>query len=130
VPVTPRFQYPSHASNALQVVFSTAIVMFFHIAIPFIHNYSIKIQFLILFFLLVGSYLHRGARRTIGLLASAYLAFKAIVPIFRLLFWLFKAIAMFGFYVHYFQIGLGLILAGVVLIDDGLKWLVRELEKK
>jgi uncharacterized oligopeptide transporter (OPT) family protein len=105
--------------------------MFFHIAIPFIHNYSIKIQFLILSLLLAGSYLHRGARRTIAFLASAYLAFKVIVPIIRLLFWLFKAISIFGFYVHYFQIGISFIAAGVVFVfDDGLKWLARELEKK
>jgi len=105
--------------------------MMFSIAIPLIHNFSLKIQLLVLFLLLVGSYLHRGARRTIAFLCTAYLAFKVIVPLSRLLFWLFKAIAMFGFYVHYFQVGLGFIVAGVVFIfDDGLKWLQRELDRK
>jgi hypothetical protein len=102
----------------------------FYIAIPLIHNFSIKIQLITLFLLLFGTYLHRGTRLSICILSAAYLAFKAIVPIFRLLFWLFKSIAMFGFYVHYFQLGLGFIVAGVLFVfDDGLKWLARELEK-
>ena len=105
--------------------------MFFHIAIPFIHDYSIKVQFIFLSLLLVGSCLHRGARRTIAFLAATYLACKLVLPIFRLLLWLFKAVAMFGFYVHYFQVGLGFIVAGTMFIfNDGLKWLVNELEKK
>jgi len=105
--------------------------MMLSIAIPLIHHFSIKIQLLILFLLLVGSYLHRGARRTITILSTAYLAFKVIIPFFRLLFWLFKAIAMFGFYFHYFQVGMGFIVAAVLFVfDDGLKWLQQELEKK
>ena len=105
--------------------------MFFHVAIPFIHNYSIKVQFLVLFLLLVGSCLHRGARRTITFLVTAYLVCKLVLPTFRLLLWLFKAIAMFGFYVHYFQIGLGFIAAGTIFIfGDGLRWLAKELAKK
>jgi hypothetical protein len=102
----------------------------FHVALPLIHHYSIKVQLLVLFLLLILSYLHRGARRSIAFLSTAYIAFKIIVPTFRLLVWLFKAIAMFGFYVHYFQIGLGFIIAGAMFIfDDGLKWLAQELDK-
>ena len=90
------------------------------------HEYSAKIQLLILFFLLLGSYAHRGARLTIGFFASTYLAFKVAVPIFRLamwlfqyLWWIFKAIAMFGFYVHYFQYALGFIVATIGFILSG-----------
>lgn len=94
-----------------------------------IHEYSTKTQLLILFFLLLGSYAHRRARLTIGFFASAYLAFKVLVPIFRLavwffgiLLWIFKAIAMFGFYVHYFQYALGFIFATIGFVfNDGFR---------
>ncbi|KAF8148070.1 hypothetical protein B0H34DRAFT_669173 [Crassisporium funariophilum] len=99
-------------------------------ALPLIHEYSIKVQLSILAMLLVASYCHRGIRFVLGGLATLYLAFHVLSPVVRWGFYAFKFIAMFGFYIHYFQIGVGIIVTGVAFVyTDGIDALTQALEQ-
>ena len=82
-----------------------------------------------LLILLLISYFHHGHCLTLASLASPYLAFLCFVPIIRWTYFIFKAaIAMFGFYMHYFYIGLGFLLLGIRwLINDGLDYVTKKL---
>lgn len=96
-------------------------VSFMYFELPFISSYSLKFQLTILFILLIISYHHRGARLILACLATLYLVIGFSVPLIRWLYYLFKAIAMFGFYVHFFRMGL-------VFIFIGVEWVIHELE--
>jgi len=121
------FNAPHHALLCCWWHISNAM----YFAIPLINYFSVKIQITILLSLLFISYLNRGARFVIAGLATVYLAFKLLIPLFRLLFWIFKGIAMFGFYVHFFSVGAGFIITAVAFVfGDGLEMLLRELEKR
>jgi hypothetical protein len=64
-------------------------------------------------------------------LVFSYIAFKIVIPVGRWGFYLFKYIALFGFYVHFFSVGIGFILSGFGLfseLGDRLKWLSDELD--
>jgi len=103
--------------------------MFF--ALPFISEYSAKIQAGILSVLLLASYLNRRARVAIGGLAGIYLAFKILVPLVGWLWYIFKGIAWLGFYIHYFQVAIGFALTAIAFVSsDGLDMLVRELDRR
>ena len=103
--------------------------MFF--ALPFISEYSAKIQAGVLSVLLLASYLNRRARFAIGGLTSIYLAFKILVPLVGCLWYIFKGIAWFGFYIHYFQVAIGFVLIAIGFVsNDGLDMLVREMDRR
>ncbi|KIM38497.1 hypothetical protein M413DRAFT_242357 [Hebeloma cylindrosporum] len=103
--------------------------MFF--ALPFISEYSAKVQIGILSVLLLASYLNRRARIAIAGLASVYLAFKILGPLVRWLWYLFKGIAWLGFYIHYFQVAIGFALTAIAFVsNDGLDILIRELDSR
>ena len=102
-----------------------------HFALPFISEYSIKVQVGILLVLLLASYLNRVAKFAIGGLASIYLGFKILVPLIGWLWYIFKGIAWLGFYIHYFQMAIGFALAGIAFIfSDGLEMWVKELNRR
>lgn len=98
--------------------------------LPFISSYSLKYQLGTLFLLLLVSYLHRGARLTLAFLASLYIAFFSIVPVLRWTYSLFKAIAMLGFYVYFFLIGLDYILSGLEWARNKFNSLLDELKEE
>ncbi|KDR79496.1 hypothetical protein GALMADRAFT_1243127 [Galerina marginata CBS 339.88] len=101
-----------------------------HFALPLIYGYSAKVQLCVLSILLLISYLHRGARFAIAAIASAYLAFKTLIPLAGWTFYIFKGIAMFGFYITYFKIGIGYIMTAIdFVLNDGLEALIKELDK-
>lgn len=83
--------------------------------LPLIGSYSLKYQLGILLFLFFISYLYRGARLTLACLVALYIVFLSIVPVSRWSYYLFKAIAMFGFYTHFF-------LTGVRFMVLGFEW--------
>jgi hypothetical protein len=102
-----------------------------YFALPFISEYSIKVQVGILSVLLLASYLNRLARFAIGGFASIYLGFKILVPLIGWLWHIFKGIAWLGFYIHYFQMAIGFALAGITsLFNDGLEIWVKEQERR
>jgi len=101
------------------------------LALPFISEYSVKIQAGILSVLLLSSYLNRRARVAIGGLVSLYLAFKILVPLVGWLWSIFKGIAWLGFYIHYFQVAIGFVFIAISFVtNDGLDMLVRELDRR
>jgi hypothetical protein len=103
--------------------------MFF--ALPFISEYSAKVQVGIILVLLLASYLNGRARVAIGGLASIYLAFKILVPLVGWLWYIFKGIAWLGFYIQYFQVAIGFALTAVAFVmNDGLDMLIRELDRR
>ncbi|KAF5372368.1 hypothetical protein D9615_009258 [Tricholomella constricta] len=81
--------------------------------LPFISQFSALHQSCIFAFLLIVSYLHRGARYLVSGLILAFVGYKAIVPISLWSYKIFKWIAMFGFYITYFQTGVGFIMTGI-----------------
>ena len=101
-----------------------------YFAVPFISSYSLKFQLITLFVLLFISYLHRGTRLLLACLATLYIAFLCVIPLIRWTYYLFKAIAMFGFYVHHFWMGLGFLVIGVEwVMDNGTTYATCVLEK-
>ncbi|RDB16560.1 hypothetical protein Hypma_002760 [Hypsizygus marmoreus] len=99
------------------------------IALPLISNFSALTQSGILAILLIISYLHKGARYLVSGLIFAYVGFKTIVPISRWCFAVFKWIAMMGFYITYFQAGVGFIVLGIMGVVGFLEGLVKEHER-
>ncbi|KAF8805076.1 hypothetical protein BYT27DRAFT_7193615 [Phlegmacium glaucopus] len=81
--------------------------------LPFIGSYSLKFQLTTLLILLIISYLHRGVRLILAGLTTLYLVTLCFIPLIRWTYYLFKAIALFGFYVHYFHMGIGFIVFGL-----------------
>lgn len=99
------------------------------LTLPLINHFSALIQSGILGLLLIFSYLHKGARYVIAGLILLLIGFKILLPVVRWLYIIFKLVAMLGFYIHYFQVGVGLIVmgaGGVILFVEGL---LKELEK-
>ncbi|CAA7270517.1 unnamed protein product [Cyclocybe aegerita] len=104
--------------------------MFPTFAIPFIHGFSLKIQVSILLTLLLASYLNKTARFVIAALATGYLAFKILVPVVQVVIYVFKGVAMFGFYMHYFRIAVGMIGGGIVFVWNYVSELVEEAKRQ
>ena len=97
--------------------------------LPLITHFSALTQSGILALFILVSYLHKGARYVIAGLILAFIGSKALLPVARWAYIIFKWIATMGFYVHYFQIGIGFIatgIGGVVLFVEGF---LKELEK-
>ena len=100
------------------------------ITVPIIHTYPLKIQLTILSVLLLISYLHRKSRFLIAFLITAYFLFKIFVPLVQWTWIFFKAVAWFGFYIHYFQSGFGFIVGTAALVwNGGCAWLAGWLER-
>ncbi len=102
-------------------------------SLPIIRNFELKIQLSIFATLLVISYLHRIPRIVLSGLITRYVALKFLIPIaiwaFGWIIWLVKAIAMLGFYIHFFQLGLGYLANGAAFLSsDVCEWLVKSLE--
>ena len=96
---------------------------------PIIHAYSLKTQLTILSVLLLISYLHRKSRFLVAFLITAYFLSKIIVPLVQWTWIFFKAVAWFGFYIHYFQSGFGFIVGAAALLwNGGCAWLAGWLE--
>lgn len=100
------------------------------IALPLISRYSFWTQFSILGVLILISYLHRTTRRILAALATAFVGFKVLVPVVKLIVYLFKGIAWIGFYIYFFQHAMSTA-AGwfTVFLEDGLPWFFNEIEK-
>ena len=99
------------------------------LTLPLISHFSALTQSGILGLLIVFSYLNKGARYVIGGLIVLLIGFKVLLPIVRWAYIIFKWVAMMGFYLHHFQVGIGFILSGaggVILFVEGL---LKELEK-
>lgn len=86
------------------------------ISIPLINQFSALAQSGILAFLLVISYLNRRARYIVLGLILAYVGWRTIIPISQWAFAIFKWIAMLGFYVTYFQSGIGFIATCILAV--------------
>lgn len=103
------------------------------VPLPIIGELALKFQFSILAILLVVSYIHRTSRLAFSGVITLYAGYKFLVPvsvwIFGWTLWLAKGIAMLGFYIHFFQLGLGYLATGVsYLSSDFHEWLVHGLE--
>lgn len=96
---------------------------------PLINKFSALTQSGILALLLLISYLHKGARYLVLGLILTYVGFKTIIPIGSWCYAIFKWIAMFGFYITYFQIGIGFIATGIGGVFVFLENLTKEGEK-
>lgn len=102
-------------------------------SLPIIGDLELKIQLSILATLLAIGYFHRVSRLVLSGLISLYIAYTFLIPIatwtFGWVIWLVKAVAMLGFYIHFFQLGLGYLAAGVAFLSsDAREWLVKGLE--
>lgn len=98
--------------------------------LPFISSYSLRYQLGILLVLLFLSYLHRGVRLTLAFLATLYIGFFSIVSVIRWIYYLFKAIAMLGFYMHFFLMGLRYIILGLEWAQNELDHLLGKLKEE
>ncbi|KAJ6574210.1 hypothetical protein B0H19DRAFT_933912 [Mycena capillaripes] len=83
---------------------------------PYLNIYSLTIQFLILLVLIGVSYRYRRFRLILVALLGIYTAYKITVPLARWGFTAFKAIAWMGFYINFFVLGVGYIVAGAVAV--------------
>lgn len=99
------------------------------LCLPLISHFSALTQSGILALLIILSYLHKGARYIITGLVISLIGFKVLVPTVRWLYILFKWIAMLGFYVQYFQVGVGFISTGIAAAIAFVEGGLRELEK-
>jgi hypothetical protein len=99
------------------------------LTLPLISHFSALTQSEILAFLIVLSYLHKGARYVIAGLILALIGSKILLPVARWGYIIFKWIAMMGFYIHYFKVGIEFITSGIgaaVLFGEGF---LEEVEK-
>jgi hypothetical protein len=99
------------------------------LTLPLINQFSALTQSLILALLIVVSYLHRGARYVIAGLILAFVGSKCLLPVARWGYMIFKWIAMLGFYIHYFQAGIGFIMTGIGAVAMFGEGLIKEMEK-
>ncbi|KAF8171042.1 hypothetical protein K438DRAFT_1613420 [Mycena galopus ATCC 62051] len=83
---------------------------------PYLHSYSLVFQFTILLAFAALSYRYRSFRLALLGFLGIYTAYKTTVPLVRWGYAAFKAIAMFGFYVHFFIIGAGYIFYGATAV--------------
>ncbi|EAU86557.1 hypothetical protein CC1G_07753 [Coprinopsis cinerea okayama7 len=99
------------------------------LAIPFISNYSFWTQLWILTSLFILSYTHRTPRLVIATVTSAYLAWQIVVPLVRWFTIAFKAVAWFGFYLHFFWIAVTMACNAVFwVLEEALPRMLREME--
>ncbi|KAJ7438151.1 hypothetical protein FB451DRAFT_1416397 [Mycena latifolia] len=83
---------------------------------PYLNAYSLWSQFLILVALIGLSYRYRRPRLVLVVLLLIYTIFKTTMPLVRWGFWAFKAIAWFGFYIHFFVVGAGYMFVGAAAV--------------
>ncbi|KAJ7762985.1 hypothetical protein B0H16DRAFT_1414313 [Mycena metata] len=74
---------------------------------PYLNGYALTTQFGILVALILISYRYNRIRIALIALLGIYTAYKVAFPLVRWGYIAFKAIAMFGFYVYFFLIGVG-----------------------
>ncbi|KAJ7728276.1 hypothetical protein DFH07DRAFT_930553 [Mycena maculata] len=83
---------------------------------PYLNSYTLTTQFVILLVLLALSYSYRTFRVALLAFLGTYAAYKITVPVVRWGYTAFKAIAMFGFYVNFFIVGVGYIFTGAAAL--------------
>ncbi|KAJ7177106.1 hypothetical protein C8R46DRAFT_1078170 [Mycena filopes] len=83
---------------------------------PYLNTYALTTQFGILAALLLLSYRYSRLRSALVAALGIYTAWKIVPPLARWGYIAFKAIAMFGFYVHFFIVGAGYALTAVVAL--------------
>ncbi|KAJ7805010.1 hypothetical protein B0H14DRAFT_2882167 [Mycena olivaceomarginata] len=81
---------------------------------PYLRSYSLFTQFLILLVFVVLSYRYSRFRLALFAFLGIYGTYKVAVPLVRWGYAAFKGIAMFGFYVHFFVVGIGYIFTAVM----------------
>ncbi|KAJ7075558.1 hypothetical protein B0H15DRAFT_806129 [Mycena belliarum] len=79
---------------------------------PYLSAYALTTQFGILTVLLALSYRYRRPRLALLAALVLYTAWKTAPPLARWGFVAVKAVAWFGFYVHFFIVGVGYVVAG------------------
>lgn len=100
------------------------------ISLPFIYDYSGKVQLSVILLFTLISYLNARARLVIGSLVGAYLAFKILVPVVGWATYTVKNIAWIGFYVYFFQKAVHYAFSSYeYILGEGLESLIRELDK-
>ncbi|KAJ7685963.1 hypothetical protein B0H17DRAFT_1073011 [Mycena rosella] len=98
---------------------------------PYLNTYTLLTQFILLLAFVAVSYLYRRPRLVLVALILIYTIFKITVPLARWGYAAFKAIALFGFYVHFFIVGAGYIFVGAAAVwnfPELLKTFVDSLE--
>ncbi|KXN81956.1 hypothetical protein AN958_03364 [Leucoagaricus sp. SymC.cos] len=103
------------------------------VSLPVFQDLASKYQLILLASLLIFSYFQRPIRLALLGSITIYAGYKFLIPagiwVFSWIFWLAKAIAMLGFYIHFFQLGLGYLVTWVsYLSPDVHDWLVGMLE--
>ncbi|KAJ7451468.1 hypothetical protein B0H11DRAFT_313250 [Mycena galericulata] len=100
---------------------------------PYLNSYSLTTQFLILLVIGTLAYFYRHFRSAVLAFIAIYTTYRIAVPLIRWGYVAFKAIAWFGFYVHFFFLGIGYIFTAAVAIwnsPDLLQTLIDSLEGK
>ncbi|KAJ7123373.1 hypothetical protein C8R44DRAFT_783727 [Mycena epipterygia] len=100
---------------------------------PYLNSFSLTTQFLILLTLIAVSYFYRGFRLVLLSFIGLYTTYKIAVPLVRWGYAAFKAIAMFGFYINFFIVGVGYIATAAAALwnfPELLKGLAETLEGK
>ncbi|KAK7017689.1 hypothetical protein R3P38DRAFT_2540157 [Favolaschia claudopus] len=83
---------------------------------PYLHSYSLTTQFIILLALISLSYRSIVFRNLLLAVLGLYTIYKISFPLARWGYAAFKGIAMFGFYVHFFILGVGYIASGALAV--------------
>ncbi|KAF7369520.1 hypothetical protein MVEN_00281800 [Mycena venus] len=92
----------------------TTIMAFAFLPLPYLRSYSLPAQFIILIILCALSYRYPRFRLAVLGTLGVYTTYKVTPPLFRWAFAAFKTIVWFGFYVHFFILGVGYIVTGAL----------------
>ncbi|KAJ6502939.1 hypothetical protein C8R47DRAFT_219509 [Mycena vitilis] len=100
---------------------------------PYLSSYTLPVHFILLLLIVGISYRYRRFRLLILTFLGTYTAYKITGPLIRYGFTAFKALAWFGFYLHFFILGIGYIATGALGVwnaPDVLQDLLDKLEGK
>ncbi|KAJ7677697.1 hypothetical protein DFH06DRAFT_1465612 [Mycena polygramma] len=97
---------------------------------PYLSSYTLPVQFILLLLIVAISYRYRRCRSLILTFLGIYTAYKITGPLIRYGYAAFKALAWFGFYVHFFILGIGYIATGALVVCNALQDFLDGLEGK
>ncbi|KAJ7676667.1 hypothetical protein DFH06DRAFT_1168781 [Mycena polygramma] len=93
---------------------------------PYLSSYTLPVQFILLLLIVAISYRYRRFR----LLILTFFGIYTTGPLIRYGYAAFKALAWFGFYVHFFILGIGYIATGALVVWNALQDFLDGLEGK
>jgi peptidoglycan biosynthesis protein MviN/MurJ (putative lipid II flippase) len=98
--------------------------------VPFISRFSFWTQSIIMVLLFALSCYHRGSRIAIATIITACVGWQILIPTVNWAVYIFKAVAWFGFYLHFFWVACTMVFTGTLwVIDEGIPQFFAGVEK-